>query len=91
MNNWSFGLKWQGAMENFGAVTFREYGLLVQESVTSSSYMRYMHTVIAHELTHFWFGDIVTCHWWDRLWLNEGFAEYFQWVTVDAVNKTDYH
>ncbi|XP_044004939.1 uncharacterized protein LOC122850036 isoform X2 [Aphidius gifuensis] len=74
-----------GAMENYGLVTFREYGLLVQEDVTSSLYLRYMATTIAHELVHFWFGDLVTCQWWDRLWLNEGFAEYLEWVVIDGI------
>lgn len=63
----------------------REYGLLTNENVTSAYYLRYMTTVVAHELVHMWFGNLVTCDWWEYLWLNEGFAQYLEWVTTDAV------
>lgn len=49
--------------------------------------MRYLKTVIAHELVHMWFGNLVTCDWWEYLWLNEGFAQYFEWIVIDSVIK----
>ncbi|KAK0167897.1 hypothetical protein PV327_001752 [Microctonus hyperodae] len=74
-----------GAMENWGLVTFREYGLLTSENITSAVYMRYMATTIAHELVHMWFGDLVTCDWWEYVWLNEGFAEYLEYLVIDSI------
>ncbi|KYN14240.1 Aminopeptidase N [Trachymyrmex cornetzi] len=74
-----------GAMENWGLATFREYGLFYDEKETTATYERYIITVIAHELTHMWFGDLVTCDWWDYIWLNEGFAEYFESFTSDRI------
>ncbi|KAH0552187.1 hypothetical protein KQX54_006650, partial [Cotesia glomerata] len=74
-----------GAMENWGLVTFREYGLLSKENITTTYYMRYLNTVIAHELVHMWFGNLVTCDWWEYLWLNEGFAQYLEWIVTDSI------
>ncbi|MGH7246138.1 MAG: M1 family metallopeptidase, partial [Candidatus Levyibacteriota bacterium] len=73
-----------GAMENWGAVTFRETAVLVDEGNTSLANKQWVALVIAHELAHMWFGDLVTLEWWTHLWLNEGFALYIEYV---AVNK----
>ena len=73
-----------GAMENWGAVTYRETALLAQEGVSSDGNFLRVSQVIAHELAHMWFGDLVTMSWWDHLWLNEGFATFFQHLGIDA-------
>ncbi|XP_076648371.1 putative aminopeptidase-2 isoform X2 [Halictus rubicundus] len=75
-----------GAMENWGLATFREYAIQYDDAVTSAKYKDYVTTIIAHELTHMWFGNLVTCAWWENTWLNEGFAEYMQWVISDMVH-----
>ncbi|XP_026737407.1 membrane alanyl aminopeptidase-like [Trichoplusia ni] len=67
-----------GAMENWGLITYRE-ALLLYDDEESNAYFRYrVVQIIAHETTHMWFGNLVTCHWWSNTWLNEGFANYFQ-------------
>lgn len=73
-----------GAMENVGAVTFREYLLLLDES-SSNRQKRAFASVMAHELAHFWFGNYVTHPWWDDIWLNEAFATWFAAKGVQAV------
>lgn len=55
----------------------------------SAAYKRYANTVISHELVHMWFGDLVTCEWWDYTWLNEGFAEYFEYIVSNAVSHVE--
>lgn len=72
-----------GAMENWGACTFREVLLYVDETVTSVSAKKRVAEVIAHELWHQWSGNLVTMKWWDDLWLNEAFATYQAFRAVD--------
>lgn len=72
-----------GAMENWGAITFREVLLYVDESTTSLTVKKRVAEVIAHELWHQWSGNLVTMKWWDDLWLNEAFATYQAFKAVD--------
>lgn len=74
-----------GAMENWGLVTYRESCLLADKN-TSMSSKQYIATVIAHELSHQWFGDLVTMEWWNNLWLNESFATVMEYFCVDAIH-----
>lgn len=76
-----------GAMENWGLVTYRESCLLADKS-TSKSQREYISTVIAHELSHQWFGDLVTMKWWNNLWLNESFATLMEYICIDAIRPT---
>ncbi len=73
-----------GAMENYGAITFRENALLVYPNVTNRSNLVRIASIIAHETAHLWFGDIVTPLDWSYLWLNESFATYFSYAAVDV-------
>ena len=73
------------AMENWGAITFREIGLLVDENNTSIGSKEMVAEVIAHELAHQWFGNLVTMEWWTHLWLNEGFASYIPYLVIDKL------
>ena len=74
-----------GAMENWGCITFREQVMLVDPKNTSLHLKQYVANVIAHELTHQWFGNLVTMRWWTDLWLNESFASWMSWLAVDEL------
>ncbi len=73
-----------GAMENWGCITFREQTLLVDPSNTSLPVKQFVAMVVAHELAHQWFGNLVTMRWWTDLWLNEGFASWIEYLAVNA-------
>ncbi|XP_008068818.1 aminopeptidase N [Carlito syrichta] len=77
-----------GAMENWGLVTYRESALLFDPLSSSSSNKERVVTVIAHELAHQWFGNLVTVEWWNDLWLNEGFASYVEYLGADFAEPT---
>ncbi|XP_022904718.1 aminopeptidase N-like isoform X2 [Onthophagus taurus] len=73
------------AMENFGLITFRESKLLYSDSTSTTENQRDIALILAHELAHQWFGNLVTPKWWDDLWIKEGFATFFQYLGVKEI------
>lgn len=76
------------AMENWGLITYEEGALLYEEGVSSLLHKESIATLVAHELAHQWFGNLVTMKWWNELWLNEGFATYMSFLAVDHIEPS---
>ncbi|KAK9450798.1 peptidase family M1-domain-containing protein [Limtongia smithiae] len=72
-----------GAMENWGLITYRTTALLFDPETSDAKYKNRVSYVVAHELAHQWFGNLVTMDWWNELWLNEGFATWVGWLAID--------
>jgi len=75
-----------GAMENWGLVTYRTTAVLFDEKNSDAKYKNRVAYVVAHELAHQWFGNLVTMDWWSELWLNEGFATWVGWLATDHIH-----
>ncbi|XP_008808926.2 aminopeptidase M1-like [Phoenix dactylifera] len=74
-----------GAMENYGLVTYRETALLYDARHSAAANKQRVAIVVAHELAHQWFGNLVTMEWWTHLWLNEGFATWVSYLAADSL------
>jgi len=74
-----------GAMENWGLVTYREVAVLIDPVNSSTAMRQRVAEVVAHEMAHQWFGNLVTMEWWTHLWLNEGFATWAAYLAVDHI------
>ncbi|EKD21015.1 uncharacterized protein L3040_004632 [Drepanopeziza brunnea f. sp. 'multigermtubi'] len=79
-----------GAMENWGLITYRTTAVLFDEKTSDEKYRNRIAYVVAHELAHQWFGNLVTMDWWNELWLNEGFATWVGWLATDRIHP-DWH
>ena len=75
-----------GAMENWGAIFYFERDLVIDPKISTEADKRDVFQVIAHEMAHQWFGDLVTMAWWDNLWLNEGYASWMEYKPTDHFN-----
>jgi len=75
-----------GAMENWGLVTYRTTAVLFDEEKSDARFQNRVAYVVAHELAHQWFGNLVTMDWWNELWLNEGFATWVGWLAVNHLH-----
>uniref|UniRef100_A0A8R1DUX5 Aminopeptidase n=1 Tax=Caenorhabditis japonica TaxID=281687 RepID=A0A8R1DUX5_CAEJA len=79
-----------GAMENWGLITYREDSLLYDPRIYTGAQKRRVAVVIAHELAHQWFGNLVTLKWWNDLWLNEGFATLAEYLGTDEISDGNF-
>ncbi|CAD6195362.1 unnamed protein product [Caenorhabditis auriculariae] len=79
-----------GAMENWGLITYRESNLLYDDKIYGPGAKKRVAEVIAHELAHQWFGNLVTMKWWDDLWLNEGFATFLEYPGTDVISDGNF-
>ncbi|XP_027019984.1 aminopeptidase N isoform X2 [Tachysurus fulvidraco] len=77
-----------GAMENWGLITYRETALLFDPKTSANGNKQRIVIVVAHELAHMWFGNLVTLKWWNEVWLNEGFASYVEYLGADYAEPT---